>query len=94
MDEFTDDDPVLRALGEDLERDDPALAALLSGRAPERRHHPLGWALVACAVIAVALVVAPGVTLGVLAMLLVLASPLVACWWCALPGDGPAPRHP
>jgi hypothetical protein len=33
------------------------------------------------------------VTFGVLAMLLVLASPLLACWWCAFPGEGPTPRH-
>ena len=95
MDEFTDDDRVLRALGDDLERDDPALAALLSGRATRRRrHHPVRWALLALTAIALALLIAPGVTLGVLAMLLVLASPLVACWWCAFPTDGPAPRYP
>lgn len=94
MDEFTDGDPVLRALGEDLEREDPALAALLSGRAAARRHHPVAWALLALAVIGLALIIAPGVTLGVLAMLIVLASPLVACWWCAFPTDGPAPRYP
>lgn len=94
MDEFTGEDPVLRALGDDLEREDPELAALLSGRVPPRRHHPIGWALLAVTAVAVALIAAPAVTLGVLAMLLVLASPLVACWWCTFPTDGPAPRHP
>ncbi len=40
-------------------------------------------------VVGIALVIAPAVTFGVLAMLLVLASPLLAVWWCAFPGDGP-----
>ena len=43
-----DDDPVLRALGADLERDDPALAALLSGpvhAAP--RGTPWSWTILA-----------------------------------------------
>jgi hypothetical protein len=88
-----DDDPVLRALGADLERDDPALAALLSGAAPHREP-VLGW-LVAPAIVVVVLglLLAPAVTFGVLAMLLVLASPLVACWWCASTGEGPISGH-
>lgn len=94
MDEFTGEDPVLRALRADLERDDPALAALLSGREPPRRHHTVAWASLAMTVVVLALLGFPAVTLGVLAMLVVLASPLVACWWCAFPTDGPAPRHP
>ena len=85
-----DDDPVLRALGDDLARDDPRLAALLSEPAPRRRARLLAWGLLALCAVTAALLAAPRVTLGVLAMLLVLASPLVACWWCVPPGDGPA----
>ena len=87
-----DDDPVLRELGAELERDDPELAALLSGEVTHRNRHWMTWALLALTVVGVAVVLAPSVTLGVLAMLLVLASPLVACWWCAIPDDGPAHR--
>jgi hypothetical protein len=89
-----DDDPVLQELGAELERDDPALAALLIGPPSvlRRRRHALAWTLLAMSVLAVPLILAPVVTFGVLAMLLVLASPLLACWWCAIPGDGPAPR--
>jgi hypothetical protein len=89
-----DDDPVLQELGAALERDDPALAALLSGPPAAARHqgHALAWTLLAMSVVALPLVLAPAVTSGVLAMLLVLASPLLACWWCAVPGDGPEPR--
>jgi hypothetical protein len=87
-----DDDLVLRELGAELERDDPALAALLSGAATPPRRHTLRWVLVAVAVVGCCLLIAPAVTLGVLAMLLVLASPLIACWFCSFPSDGPAPR--
>jgi hypothetical protein len=89
-----DDDPVLQELGAELERDDPALAALLSGPvgAPPRHGHGLAWTLLVMTVVGVSMLLAPAVTFGVLAMLLVLASPLLACWWCATPGDGPAPR--
>jgi hypothetical protein len=88
-----DDDPVLQELGAELERDDPALAALLSGPAGAhpRHRHGLAWTLLAMTVVGVALLLAPAVTFGVLAMLLVLASPLLACWWCAIPEDGATP---
>ena len=36
-----DDDPVLRSLGAELERDDPELAALLTGTAPGSASQPL-----------------------------------------------------
>ena len=42
-----DDDPVLRSLGADLERDDPALAALLSGQARPRTGTRAGLAAAA-----------------------------------------------
>jgi hypothetical protein len=88
-----DDDPVLQELGAELEREDPALAALLSGQAPPPpRRRVLPWVLLALSVVGVGLLLAPAVTFGVLAMLLVLASPLIACWFCAFPSDGPTPR--
>jgi hypothetical protein len=91
-----DDDRALQQLGDELARDDPALAALLSGTdtgIPHRRHrHGLLWTLLATVVVGVGVLLAPAVTFGVLAMLLVLASPLLACLWCALPGEGPTPR--
>ena len=88
-----DDDPVLRELGAELERDDPELAALLSGAVTHRHGHRVAWTVLAVTVVGIALVLAPAVTLGVIAMLAVLASPLLACWWCAIPGEGPTPRH-
>jgi hypothetical protein len=88
-----DDDPVLRELGAELERDDPELAALLSSPAPPpSRRHTVAWSVLAVVVAGVGILLAPAATFGVLAMLLVLASPLLACWWCAMPNDGPAPR--
>jgi hypothetical protein len=101
-----DDDPVLRSLGADLERDDPALAALLSGTAdalprPESpREHTGLWfllvALLALPVLIAALLLPARVTLGVMAMLLILGSPLAVCWMCAAVdrADPGAPRHP
>jgi hypothetical protein len=86
-----DDDPVLRELGAEIEREDPALAALLTGREHPHSGHRRTWAVLAVVVIGVAVVLAPIVTLGVLAMLLVLTSPFLACWWAASPDDGPAP---
>ena len=88
-----DDDPVLRELGAELERDDPELAALLSSPPPPTsRRHTVAWSVLAVVVAGVGILLAPAATFGVLAMLLVLASPLLACWWCAMPSDGPAPR--
>ena len=86
-----DDDLVLRALGADLERDDPALAAMLSGT-PARHESFVVWLLLpAVAVIGIGLLLAPAVTFGILSMLLVLASPLLVCLWCTDTGEGPAP---
>jgi cobalamin biosynthesis protein CobD/CbiB len=93
-----DDNPVLRTLAADLERDDPRLAAFLSGRRntlpPAHRHHPVLWiaaaALVAMLALAVTLPVT--VTVGVLAMLVVIASPLAVCWLCSVAEEPPHPR--
>ena len=87
-----DDDPVLRELGAELEREDPALAALLSGPVTRPHRHAVAWTVLAMVVVGGGILLAPAATFGVLAMLLVLGSPLLACWWCAFPNDGPAPR--
>ena len=87
-----DDDPVLRSLADDLTRDDPRLAALLSG-AGARRHRtwsarrllvavPIGVLL-----LIVGLLVPPTVAIGVTAMALAVASPLAVCW--LLPRERP-----
>ncbi len=82
-----DDDPVLRSLGEGLARDDPRLAALLSGRdAVRHRWHTRSLLLLLLfgpVLVTVALLLPPTVVVGATAMLLALASPLVVCWLCA-----------
>ncbi|MGY1705301.1 hypothetical protein ACI79C_12035 [Geodermatophilus sp. SYSU D00697] len=93
-----DDDPVLRALGEDLAREDPDLAALLTvgplpvGRLPAHRR-VLPW-LMSAVVLAAALspVLLGPVAFGLLG-LAVLASPLVVCHWL-LPPCPPEDDHP
>ena len=92
MDPANDMDPVLRSLGADLERDDPALAALLSGRSGHSHRHSLAWLLLAVPLLLPALLLPARVVLGSLAMLLILASPLFAYWLCA-GADGPATGH-
>jgi hypothetical protein len=87
-----DDDPVLRSLGADLERDDPALAALLSGSGPAPHRRSLAWVLLALPLLLPALLLPGRVTLGVLAMLLILGSPGFVYWLCAT-SDGPATHH-
>jgi hypothetical protein len=89
-----DDELVLRSLGEDLARDDPRLAALLSG--PDAPHrHRWAWFLLLLvltpALVTVALLVPPTVAVGAAAMLLAVASPLAVCWLCAA-ADRTAPR--
>src|SRR3954454_19647935 len=105
-----DDDPVLRALGAALERDDPRLAALLSdGSEPPRpaladptsglpipeptpatthRRRAPRWVLVLGGVLLVGLLVLAAVPLGlagfgVVGLGMLLAWPIIACWWCA-----------
>ena len=86
-----DDDPVLRSLGADLERDDPGLAAYLSGRAPSPHRHSAAWMLLALPLLLPALLLPARVTLGLIAVLLILASPRIACWLCE---SGRGPGHP
>lgn len=88
-----DDDPVLRSLSDDLERSDPALAAMLSGRDPRPHRHSIAWILLALPLLVPALLLPTRVTLGLLAMLLILASPALVCWLCEAT-EPPAPRHP
>jgi Protein of unknown function (DUF3040) len=95
-----DDDPVLRALGDDLARDDPRLAALL-GAGParpaghrRRRSRGAGFLLLllTAMVVSVAAPLLVGLpAIGVIGIVLVLASPiLVARWAAGPPSDGPA----
>ena len=81
-----DDDRVLRAIGADLERDDPALAALLSERSTH--HHPRAWSLLLVLLLIPALLLPVRITLGGLALLLILSSPLLVAWLLA---EGPRP---
>ena len=89
-----DDELVLRSLGEDLARDDPQLAALLSEDDTPHRHRGV-WILLflvlSPVVATVGLLVPPTVAVGVVAMLLAVASPLAVCWLCAA-ADRTAPR--
>jgi hypothetical protein len=90
-----DDDPVLRSLGDDLARDDPRLAALLSGAAAPHRRWGVGATiallLLLPVLLAVALLVPPTVALGAIALTLALGSPLAVCWLCAV-ADRTTPR--
>jgi hypothetical protein len=97
MDPGMDADPVLRSLGEDLARDDPRLAALLSAsELPHRRwttRNLLLLLVLTPALVTTALLVPPTVAVGVTAMLLAVTAPLAVCWLCALDEDrGPRLR--
>lgn len=87
-----DDDPVLRSLADDLERDDPRLAALLEGRKPARRHS-LAWLLLAPVLLALALFLPLGTVLGMLGILAIVGSPLAVCWLISST-EGPLPGRP
>ena len=82
-----DDDAVLRSLGADLERTDPALAALLCGG--RARRHSRAWLLLLVPLLIPALLLPGRVTLGLLAVLLIVSSPLLVAWLCA-----GSPAHP
>jgi hypothetical protein len=85
-----DDDPVLRSLSADVERDDPALAAFLAGHPAHR--HSSAWLLLVLPLLIPALLLPGRVTLGLLATLLILASPVMVCWLCAGIEGGASPR--
>ena len=82
-----DDDPVLRSLGAELERDDPGLAAFLSGQEPTPHRHSAAWMLLALPLLLPALLLPARVTLAFIAVLLILASPGIACWLCESADD-------
>jgi len=85
-----DDDPVLRSLGADLQRDDPALAALLTGDGSSR--HRAAWLLLALPLLVPALLLPAHVVLGLLALLLILSSPVLVAWlFISDPGSPDAP---
>ncbi|MGR6966559.1 DUF3040 domain-containing protein [Geodermatophilus sp. URMC 61] len=90
-----DDDPVLRALGEELARDDPDLAALLTA-GPGTPGHPPGrralWVVLLAAVAAVAapLLLGPA-AFGVMALLVLIGCPFAFCCW--LPAAEWGPDH-
>ena len=75
-----DDDPDLRSLEAELERDDPALAALLSSGSPAPHHHVLAWLLLAAGLLTVEFLLPIPVAVGVTVILLVAASPFAALW--------------
>jgi hypothetical protein len=83
-DDRVHDERVLRSLGKDLERDDPRLAALLSG-VPARRF-PRAWLLLVAPLLSVLVLLPVTVAVGVVSLVLVLASPLAGCLTCG-PAD-------
>jgi hypothetical protein len=85
-----DDDPVLRSLSADLERDDPALAALLRGHPAHRHAGP--WLLLALPLLVPALLLPGRVVLGLLAVALILSSPIMVVWLCAATEARPTQR--
>jgi hypothetical protein len=92
-----DDDLILRTLGADLERDDPGLAALLSGsrrpHSPHRVVRALVLLLPALGLLTAALVLPVTVAVGVFVMVLIGASPFAAAWLCRT-ADEVRPQRP
>ena len=89
-----DDDLVLRSLGAELERDDPRLAALLSGEGTPRfrSHHVRLWVLLALPLLGGLFLLPLTTAVGILVVLLAVAGPLVGC--CIASGsDGPIVPH-
>ena len=88
-----DDDPVLRALGEELAREDPDLAARLSA-GPGTRVRPPGrgalWLVVLGAVVGVAapLLIGPA-AFGVMALLVLFGCPFAVSRWLPAVPAGP-----
>jgi hypothetical protein len=79
MDRGDDSDPVLLSLGADLERDDPRLAALLSGERVPRARSRAWWLLVAVPILGGLLMLPVTTAVGVVVLVLALASPLAGC---------------
>ena len=84
-----DDDPVLRALGEDLARDDPELALrLTTGRCPGHPGRGVLWLVVlgAAAAVAAPLLVGP-TAFGFMAILVLVGCPLAVSRWAPATDD-------
>jgi len=93
-----DDDPVLRALGEELAREDPDLAARLSA-GPGTRVRPPGrgalWLVVLGAVVGVAAPVLIGpAAFGVMALLVLFGCPFAVSRWLPPALDRPEDDPP
>jgi hypothetical protein len=93
-----DDDPVLRALAEDLARDDPDLAARLTA-GPGTRVRPPGrgtlWLVVLGAVAAVAAPLLLGTpAFGVMALLVLVGCPFAVSHWLLPTLDRPEDDPP
>ncbi len=88
-----DDDVVLQSLGADLERDDPRLAALLTGEGtPRPNSHMLIWVLLVLPPIGGLLLLPVTTAVGIVVMLLVVAAPLVGLLLEPGPDGGTVPR--
>jgi hypothetical protein len=87
-----DDDPVLRELAADLERDDPRLAALLAGSVDDHGRHRPWWLLIFLVPpLLMGLFLVDEAVFGTALMLLVLATPLIVCWLLTPPTGRPTP---
>ncbi len=88
-----DDDAVLRALGEELAREDPDLAARLTAD-PGTRARPPGrgalWLvlLAGTAMVAAPLLLGP-MAFGVMALLVLIGCPFAFSCWLPIPEPGP-----
>ena len=84
-----DDDPVLRALGEDLARDDPDLAArLTAGPCPWHPGRGALWLVVlgATAAVAAPLLIGPA-AFGLMAILVLVGCPIAVSRWAPATED-------
>lgn len=86
-----DDDAVLSELGNDLAREDPRLAAALTGPLHAPAPHVLRWTAAILGVLALVLLLPPMAALGLAALVLAVASPVIAWRCCVFPPDRPAP---
>jgi hypothetical protein len=84
-----DDDAALRSLGAELEREDPHLAALLSGVGPRRRTRRRVWFLLALPSVIGLLLLPPTTAVGVVVLLLVIAAPVAGYLAGARTYEGP-----
>jgi hypothetical protein len=85
-----DEDKALRLLEADLERDDPRLAALLSGSTAPRRSHR-AWLLLLVPALCTLALLPLTAAIGVVSLLLVVASPFAVCWACTPRNGGERP---